>query len=84
MEFVVYILYSSIYDKTYTGFTPSLIERFKSHNELSCKGYTTRFRPWTVIYVEIFHSKKDAILREKWLKSVVGSEYILKIKSSSR
>ncbi|GGG51441.1 GIY-YIG nuclease family protein [Epilithonimonas arachidiradicis] len=36
-EFVVYILYSEKFDKTYTGFTSNLVERFKSHNELGNK-----------------------------------------------
>ena len=31
-EFVVYILFSEDYGKTYVGFTSNLIERFKSHN----------------------------------------------------
>jgi len=46
-EFVVYILYSEKFMKTYTGFTSNLIERFKSHNFLETKGYTPKFRPWT-------------------------------------
>ena len=45
-EFAVYILFSSKFSKTYVGFTSNLIERFKSHNELSSKGYTIKFRPW--------------------------------------
>ena len=44
-EFVVYILYSEKFNKTYTGFTSNLIERFKSHNLLETKGYTLKFRP---------------------------------------
>ncbi|GIQ57707.1 hypothetical protein Flavo103_08430 [Flavobacterium collinsii] len=43
-EFVVYILYSEKFNKTYTGFTSNLIERFKSHNLLETKGYTLKFR----------------------------------------
>ncbi|WP_242410290.1 GIY-YIG nuclease family protein [Flavobacterium sp. Root901] len=56
-EFVVYILYSQKFKKTYTGFTSNLIERFKSHNFLETNGYTIKFRPWEVIYVESFSSK---------------------------
>ncbi|SEF65871.1 GIY-YIG catalytic domain-containing protein [Halpernia humi] len=36
-EFVVYVLYSEKYDKYYTGFTSSLIERFYSHNNFLIK-----------------------------------------------
>ncbi|WP_228012010.1 hypothetical protein [Flavobacterium hungaricum] len=42
-EFVVYILYSEKFMKTYTDFTSNLIERFKSHHFLETKGYTPKF-----------------------------------------
>lgn len=51
-EFVVYLLFSKDYGKTYVGYTSNLIYRFKSYNYLSKKGFTTKFRPWEVIYVE--------------------------------
>ena len=64
-EFVVYILYSERFNKNYTGFTSNLIERFKSHNYLGTKGFTLKFRPWTVIHVEFFYSKSEAMKRER-------------------
>lgn len=75
-EFVVYILYSENFKKTYTGFTSNLIERFKSHNFLETKGYTLKFRPWQVIHVEFFDSKVEAMKREKYLKTGIGREFI--------
>ncbi|WP_333696370.1 GIY-YIG nuclease family protein [Flavobacterium sp.] len=42
---MVYILFSKNFNKTYVGYTSHLIERFKSHNHLSKKGYTLIFRP---------------------------------------
>lgn len=78
-EFIVYILYSERYNKNYTGFTSNLIERFKSHNQLSTKGYTLKFRPWKVIHVEFFNFKNEAIQREKYLKSGIGREFIKKL-----
>ena len=78
-EFVVYILFSEDYDKTYVGFTSNLIERFKSHNYLSKKGYTIKFRPWQVIYVEFFTTKSEALKKEKLLKSGKGREFIKEI-----
>ncbi|MRX38307.1 GIY-YIG nuclease family protein [Flavobacterium sp. LC2016-23] len=68
-DFVVYILYSETFNKNYTGFTSNLIERFKSHNHPGTKGYTVKFRPWMVIYVEFFYSKAEAMKREKYLKT---------------
>nr|WP_309756181.1 GIY-YIG nuclease family protein [Flavobacterium sp.] len=78
-EFVVYILYSEKFNKNYTGFTSNLIERFKSHNVLGTKGHTLKFRPWSVIHVEFFSSKSEAMKREKYLKSGIGREFIQNI-----
>ena len=75
-EFVVYILYSEKFNKNYTGFTSNLIDRFKSHNSLGTKGYTLKFRPWEVGYVEFHCYKSDAMNREKYFKSGVGREFI--------
>ncbi|MBN8642561.1 MAG: GIY-YIG nuclease family protein [Flavobacteriales bacterium] len=82
MEFIVYILYSKKFDKTYVGYTSSLIERFKSHNELAKSGYTVRFRPWEVVYLEVFQSKTQAIVREKWFKSGHGRKFTSDLKST--
>ncbi|WP_433833366.1 GIY-YIG nuclease family protein [Flavobacterium anhuiense] len=75
-EFVVYVLFSEKFSKTYIGFTSNLIERFKSHNQLATKGYTLKFRPWKVIHVEFFDSKSEAMKREKYLKTGIGREFI--------
>ena len=48
----------------------------KSHNFLSSKGWTIKFRPWRVIYVEFYYSKKEAMQKEKWFKSGVGRDWI--------
>ena len=74
--FTVYILYSEIHRKTYIGYTSNLLERFKSHNLLSTKGYTIKFRPWKVIHIEIFDKKSDAMIREKQLKAGKGRLWI--------
>ena len=74
--FTVYVLYSHKHDKIYIGFTSNLIQRFYSHNHLGTKGWTIRFRPWFVVLVENFHSKKNALIREKELKSATGRQFI--------
>jgi len=77
-EYVTYALYSKSFDKIYIGFTSNLIARFLSHNKLG-KGYTKKFRPWMVVYVEFFDAKKDALQREKELKSSRGRNFIRNI-----
>ena len=76
MEYVVYVLYSEKYDRLYIGFTSNLIERMKSHNILGKGGYTSRFRPWFVVYLEFFEEKADSLKREKQLKTSGGRTFI--------
>jgi putative endonuclease len=78
-EFVTYVLYSEKYDKIYIGFSSALIERFYSHNYFSKKGYTLKYRPWSVLEVEFYKNKKEAMQREKFLKSGKGREFIYKV-----
>jgi putative endonuclease len=75
-EVVVYVLYSEKHNKHYVGCTSNLLERFKSHNSLGTKGYTAKYRPWTVIHVEFFKSREEALKREKYLKTGAGRDYI--------
>jgi putative endonuclease len=76
--FTVYVLYSNDYDKIYIGFTSNIEQRILSHNKLSKKGWTIKFRPWTFIHTEKFDDKKDAMKREKQLKTSRGRNWIRK------
>ena len=79
MEFVVYILYSSKYNIHYTGYTSNIIRRFYSHNKYATKGFSIKYRPWKVIHVEFYKTKKEALNREKFLKSGQGRDYVKSI-----
>ena len=74
--FTVYVLYSKTHDKIYVGLTSNLITRFHSHNKLSTKGWTIKFRPWMVIYTEVYGDKGDGSIREKSLKSARCRKFI--------
>ena len=76
--YTVYVLHSELYDKIYIGRTTNLPERMKSHNELGKKGWTIKFRPWRVVYTEVFESKEEGIKREKELKTAAGRRWIRK------
>ena len=75
MNYVVYILFSKTCNKHYTGYTSDLEQRMLSHNVLG-KGWTEKYRPWTIIYTKEFEIKKEAMEHEKWLKSGIGKEFI--------
>ena len=75
--FHVYILYSQKFNRTYTGQTQNLGARLKEHNSGYNKS-TKHYIPWDIIYSEVFDSRDEAILREKFLKSSAGRRYIKK------
>jgi putative endonuclease len=77
--YIVYVLYSPSYQKIYIGFSSDLDKRLLSHNQLSKKGYTIKYRPWEVAYLEKFESKKAAMRREKELKSAQGRAFVWQI-----
>jgi len=58
--------------------TSNLEQRLLSHNELSKKGWTIKFRPWKLVHYESFETKKEALTRENELKSFRGREFIKK------
>ena len=74
--FVVYILYSEIFNKTYCGYTNDLERRLKEHNITSVTGYTLKYRPWCVIKTELFETRQSAKIKEKYYKTGVGRELI--------
>ena len=72
-----YVLQSEKDGKRYTGFTNNLERRLKEHNMGLNK--STKFRrPFKLIYYEVCGSKRDAINREKYLKTMWGSNYLNK------
>jgi putative endonuclease len=72
MQYVVYILYSFSHHKSYVGYTNDLVRRLWEHNNATQSSFTSRFRPWDVIYTESFDTKSAAMAREKWFKTGVG------------
>ena len=70
--FTVYILYSIAFGKSYCGYTNNISRRFEEHNYTEKSGFTLRYRPWTLIHTETFVEKKDAMQREKFLKTGKG------------
>ncbi|MFD2532750.1 GIY-YIG nuclease family protein [Gracilimonas halophila] len=74
--FTVYALYSPDHEKIYIGYTSNLEQRLLSHNKLGKKGWTIKFRPWELVFTEEFENKKEAMNREKQLKTAKGREYV--------
>ena len=76
MNYLVYILFSKACNKHYTGYTSDLEQRMLSHNLLG-KGWTAKYRPWTIIYTKEFEIKKEAMEHENVVrKTGIGREFI--------
>jgi len=73
--YYTYILQSKKDNKWYTGYTNDLRKRFKEHNE--GKVYSTKNRGhFKIIYYEACLDQRDAMSREKYLKSGMGKRYL--------
>jgi len=69
--YYVYIIKSERDGRLYVGRTSDLKQRFKQHIE--GKAWTTkRMLPIILIFYEAFINEKDAIRREKYLKTSKG------------
>ena len=73
--YYVYVLRSLKDGKFYTGLTTNLKRRLAEHNEGITK--STKYRkPFELMYYEACRNYKDAIRREKYLKTTYGKRYL--------
>ena len=77
--FFVYVLFSEACGKRYVGQTDDLERRLREHNDplSNVRKFTSRNAgPWRLVWSEMFDSRREAMAREKWLKSGVGREWL--------
>ncbi len=72
--FYVYLLQSKLDKSYYIGQTNDLEKRLFDHNEGLSK-YTSRKRPWEIVYFEKFKTRTEAIKRERFLKQQRNSSF---------
>ena len=73
--FYVYVLQSHKEHNPYIGFTADLKKRFTEHNR-GRNTSTKRGMPWTLIYYEACLHQRDALRREKYLKTSQGGRLL--------
>ena len=73
--FYVYVLKSLKDNRFYIGYTGDLQKRMNEHNEGLSKS-TVHRRPLELVYYEACRNSRDAIHREKYLKSTYGHRYL--------
>jgi putative endonuclease len=73
--YFTYVLQSEKDKKYYTGYTKSLKLRFEQHNKGLVESTKNR-RPLKLIYFEACLDQKDALHREKYLKTHYGKMFL--------
>ena len=76
--FTLYILHSKSIDRYYVGYTNNLNRRLSEHNRIKGK-YTDAGIPWILVYTESFISRKEAMDREKFIKSRKSKKFITEL-----
>ena len=79
MPYWVYILQNELTGKLYKGQTSDLESRIERHNthESGSMRYTYKQKgQWRLIYSEKYPTRSKAMIREKFLKSGQGREWI--------
>ncbi len=80
MGWFVYAIFNYESHKIYIGQTNNIERRVQEHNQKRGKHFTAQiYGNWELIYREEVQSKKEALRREKQLKSYQGREFIKKL-----
>lgn len=74
-EHYVYILKSEVDGKLYIGNTCNIRSRILKHNNGRVKSTKWR-RPLTLVHAEKLRNRKEAMQRERYLKSLKSHKYI--------
>jgi putative endonuclease len=67
MGHFVYILQSEENDRYYVGRSKNPERRLEHHNTTST-GFTSRYRPWELVFTQEFPTKDDAVAAEQLIK----------------
>ena len=73
--YYIYVLLSKKDKNLYTGYTEDLKSRFEQHSKGQVVS-TKQRRPLELIYSEACLDKKDAVHREKYLKTYYGKLFL--------
>jgi putative endonuclease len=74
----VYAILSIPSNEIYVGMALSAEKRLKEYNNGKNR-FTKGLRPWKIIHIEYFADWKSARVREKYLKSGVGKEFLKRL-----
>ncbi len=73
----VYAIYNKENSQIYIGQTSNIDRRLSEHNRKIGNHFTAKYNgDWNLIYAEECYSRRDALKREKELKSYQGRMFI--------
>ena len=78
MSHFVYILKSKSADKYYIGSSSDPERRLYFHNTIE-KGFTSRYRPWELVYTKEYPNKKEAQAAERKIKAWKSKKKIVRL-----
>ncbi len=67
--YYLYILYSTVSDLYYIGYTTEINQRLRSHNETSSDSFTSKHRPWVLrALFSVGENEAAAVQVERFIK----------------
>ena len=76
--FYVYVLRSTSSGKYYIGQSENPERRLEYHNTIE-KGFTSRYRPWELVWKKRYETRVEAIKVERMVKSRKNRIYVEKL-----
>jgi putative endonuclease len=77
--FYTYILISELNNRRYFGSCEDLKKRLMYHNSGKVPS-TKPYRPYRILYYEVYETKREALQREKFFKTINGYKYLKELK----
>ena len=78
MKYYVYVIRSVRFEYIYVGHAENVKTRLEEHYKGKTRS-NKAYRPFELIYFEVFDTRLKAVKREKYFKSGSGREYLKEI-----
>ena len=76
--YYLYILESISSGKFYVGYSENPERRLEFHNSIE-KGFTSRYRPWKIVYTKVYYTKKEAMEAERLVKGWKSRKKVIEL-----
>ena len=73
--YYAYVLRSTANGMLYKGSTQDLQTRLQQHND-GLVAFTSKYTPWELVLFEVFETRAEAMVREKFFNSGKGRDWL--------